>query len=127
MSRSSQAILKLLHRHNPTNKEDVYTTVLSQLVGPPTPSSRNLSERHFIIQALRLLFYCNRLDVQLTVVMLVHYTEGDSDLKRILLDHLVSHGLEDPYSYLTREMGRREEEVLHALHVQESFLISSVL
>ena len=36
--------------------------------------------------------------------MLVHLGQEDPDTRRLVLAQLVSHGVEDPYGYLPREM-----------------------
>ncbi len=104
-----QAILKLLQQHGAINTEDIYTVVLAQLLGPPPLSTLRLAERHLVIVALRLLCHlCGSgitMETKLTVLLLLHLVEGDEELRRTLLSHLVSLGLEDPLGYLPRELG----------------------
>ncbi len=101
----------MLRQHGTSNPEEIYRAVLSQLTGPPPLSSLRLAERHLIIQALRLLFHLwgsgVAVETELVVLVILHFVEGDEELRRTLLGHLFSQGLEDPLGYLPRELGGR--------------------
>ena len=96
--------------HRPGNREDIYKTILSQLLGPPTPSPRNPAERHFVLQALHLLFHINEQDAQLVALMIAYAVE-DTEIQRLVLSHLVSQGVQDPYGYFPREILKLATEV----------------
>lgn len=103
--------MKLLRQYGATSTEDIHRTVLSQLTGPPPLSSLRLAERLLIVQALHLLFHLCvsgiTMETELATLVLLHLVEGDDELRRTLVGHLISLGLDDPLSYLPREMGSR--------------------
>ena len=59
-----------------------------------------------MVQALKLLLYLNQMDTTMANVLLTHYIEGDLELKAMILDYLVKHGLNDPLGYFPTAMER---------------------
>ena len=114
---SPQAILKLLERFSPTNREEVCQTSLSLLTGPPPPSSHSLAERRLVVQALKLVFATATdeevpgISATAGLVLLLHLADGDFEVQEMIRGFLTSIGLEDPLGYLTRVMSRLGAEV----------------
>ena len=97
-----QALLKLLQRYNPGNREDIQKTVLSLLSTPPLLSARSISERPLVVRALKLLFYMRELSTLLVVFMMAQFIEGDLELQQLIVNYLHQCGLEDPLGYFIR-------------------------
>ena len=100
----TQAILKLVRQHSPSNREDITKTLLAQLSGPPTPTTKTPPEKHFVLRGLQLVLHLRELSSRLVAVMLVHLAQGERDVRSLVLAQLASHGVEDPHGYLLREM-----------------------
>ena len=105
-----RVILKLMKYLEVNNKDEVYTTVLAQLKGPPVLSTKVSYEKLHILNALELLFYLNRMDSELAVLLMVHYIQGDEDLRETIMDYFKRHGLKDPLGYFTAAMLKIPEE-----------------
>ena len=93
--------------HEASNKEDIHRAILQKLRGPPPPSSLSLAERPFVIQALKLLIFLDRLDNDLTSLLMMYCGEGDRDVESMAMQYLSSKGVSDPHQYLPRELKER--------------------
>ncbi len=95
-----RVVLKLLKYYYETpNKEEIYRAVIRLLQGPPVLSTRVPYEKTLVMNALRLLFSLDVLDQEFAIVLMVHYIEGDEELKKMIMDLFVRHGLKDPLGY----------------------------
>ena len=94
-----RVIQKLLKDYDATNQKDIYTAVMTLLAGPPVLSTTVPYEKATVMQALSLIFYLNKMDMQLAVLLMVHYIEGDEELRKTIMDYFVKHGLRDPHGY----------------------------
>lgn len=99
-----RVILKLLREHGAQNKDNIYNTILGVLRGPPTLSARIHYERPLVLEALKLQFYLNQMDPQLAMLLMVHYAEGDEDLKADIIEYFTRQGLKDPNGYFKAAM-----------------------
>ena len=100
----SQAIHKLMVQYEVKNKEDVKKSVFELLEGPPMISARSLAERQLVIKSIELLVYIGPLDSKLTALLMAYSTEGDREIRQLVLGFLGDKGLEDPLGYFTREL-----------------------
>ena len=86
------------------NKEDVRKSVFQLLEGPPMVSARSLAERQLVIKCTELLVYMGPLDSKLTALLMAYSTEGDREIRQLMMGFLGDRGVEDPLGYFTREL-----------------------
>lgn len=91
-------------KHEAKNKEDVKKSLLQLLEGPPMISARSLAERQLVVKSIELLMYVSPLDNKLTSLLMAYSTEGDHELRQLVMGFLGDNGLEDPFGYFTREL-----------------------
>ena len=100
-----RVIQDFLKIHKVQNKANIYTTILTQLKGPPTLSTTVAHEKMFVLNGLQLLMYLDKMDAELAVLLMVHYIEcDDSDQRTIIMNYFKRHGLKDPHQYFTAAM-----------------------
>ena len=110
--------MKLVIEHNPGNKTDIYSNVFSLLTTPPVPSTLSMAERHLIINALKLIFQLSDPDGRLVAIMMMHFIQGDLEVTQLVLNNLVSRGVQDPEGYFERLLNKMAEEDLTDLLVR---------
>lgn len=98
--------MKLVVQHNPGNRSDIYSNILGLLTTPPIPSTQSMAERHLIINALKLIFQLSDLDGKLVAIMMLHYIQGDLEVKQLVQNNLTSRGVQDPEGYFERLLNR---------------------
>ena len=86
------------------NKEDVKKSVFQLLEGPPMISAQSLAERQLVIKSIELLVYIGPLDSKLTSLLMAYSTEGDREIRQLVMGFLGDRGLKDPLGYFTREL-----------------------
>ncbi len=99
-----RVIQKLMKYHDARNKDDIYEAVITLLTGSPTLSSRVPYEKSLVGQALNLLFFLDRLDHDFAVLLMLHFAEGEEEMKKDVMAFLLRQGLKDPLGYLTSGM-----------------------
>ena len=65
-----------------------------------------MAERHLIINALKLIFQLSDLDGKLVAIMMLHYIQGDLEVKQLVQNNLTSRGVQDPEGYFERLLNR---------------------
>ena len=86
------------------NRDDIYNVILGLVSGPPVLSTRVKYEKPLVMQALKLLFYLDRMDRHLTTLLMVDYIEGDEELRADIAEYFKQHGLKDPQCYFEAAM-----------------------
>ena len=71
---------------------------------PTSLSAARITDRLFIAETLKLLFYLNVVDHRLDVVMMVYYIEGGTELREMILEYWSKRGLDDPLRYFNKAM-----------------------
>lgn len=105
-----RVIQELLKNYDATNQEEIYSTVTALLRGPPVLSTTVPYEQATVMHALSLIFYLNKMDMQLAVLLMVHYVKGDEELRRTIMDYFLKHGLRDPHGYFNAAMLKLPQE-----------------
>lgn len=98
--------MKLLKNYDISYKDDIIKAVCKQLTSTSSPlSPTRRTDRHYVMEGLKLLFHLNVVDNQLDIMLMVYYIEADLELKEFIYDYWVRRGLDDPLGYFIKAMG----------------------
>lgn len=94
-----RVVKKLLQYHEAHNSDTIYSVTMEQLRGPPLRSTKVDIEKKFVIEGLKLLLFLNKMDSKFAVFLMLHYIEGDEELREQIMEYFFRHKLKDPVGY----------------------------
>lgn len=82
---------------------------------------KSKAQRPMVLAAIQVLFHLGSLDRRLAGVLLHHYVEGDEEVKTLVMDYLLKHGMVDPGGYFQSAMRGIEKKHSSLSVVSDNF------